>query len=42
LFENLHRDGRTVIVVTHAPDVAERAGRHLTLDDGCIVADDGP
>jgi putative ABC transport system ATP-binding protein len=41
LFENLHRDGRTVIVVTHASDVAERAGRHLTLDDGCIVADDG-
>jgi putative ABC transport system ATP-binding protein len=42
LFENLHRDGRTIIVVTHAPDVAERARRHLTLDDGCIVADDGP
>jgi putative ABC transport system ATP-binding protein len=42
LFENLHRDGRTVIVVTHAPDVAEQARRHLTLDDGCIVADDGP
>lgn len=41
LFENLHQDGRTIIVVTHAPDVAERARRHLTLDDGCIVADDG-
>jgi putative ABC transport system ATP-binding protein len=40
LFEDLHRDGRTIIVVTHAPDVAERAWRHITVHDGCIVADD--
>jgi putative ABC transport system ATP-binding protein len=40
LFERLHRDGRTIIVVTHAPEVAERAQRHITLHDGYVVADD--
>jgi putative ABC transport system ATP-binding protein len=40
LFENLHRDGRTIIVVTHAAEVADRAGRQITLHDGRIVEDD--
>jgi len=39
LFEELHRDGSTIIVVTHAPDVAERALRRITLHDGGIVED---
>jgi putative ABC transport system ATP-binding protein len=39
LFEDLNRDGRTIVVVTHAPDVARRARRRITLDDGCIVSD---
>jgi putative ABC transport system ATP-binding protein len=39
LFEDLNRDGRTIVVVTHAPDVARRARRHITLDDGCIISD---
>ena len=40
LFEELHRDGCTIVVVTHALDVAARARRRITLDDGRIVADD--
>jgi putative ABC transport system ATP-binding protein len=40
LFEDLHRDGRTIIVVTHAAEVADRAGRRITLHDGRIVEDD--
>jgi putative ABC transport system ATP-binding protein len=40
LFEELHRDGRTIVVVTHAADVAERALRRITLHDGQIVEDD--
>jgi putative ABC transport system ATP-binding protein len=40
LFEDLHRNGRTIIVVTHAPEVAGRAGRRITLHDGRIVDDD--
>ena len=42
LFEDLNRDGRTIVVVTHAPDVARRARRRITLDDGCIVSDSRP
>lgn len=39
LFEALHRDGRTIIVVTHATEVANRARRLITLHDGQIVED---
>jgi macrolide transport system ATP-binding/permease protein len=39
LFEHLHRDGHTIVVVTHADDVAERAHRRITIHDGRIVAD---
>lgn len=39
LFEDFHRDGRTIILVTHAADVADRAGRQITLHDGRIVED---
>ena len=40
LFEDLHRDGRTIVVVTHAAEVADRAQRRITLHDGRIVEDD--
>jgi len=39
LFEELHRDGSTIIVVTHADEVAERAGRRITLRDGRVIKD---
>jgi len=39
LFEELNREGRTLIVVTHAPDVAARARRRISLSDGRIVED---
>jgi putative ABC transport system ATP-binding protein len=39
LFEGLHRDGRTIIMVTHATEVADRAQRQITLHDGQIVDD---
>jgi putative ABC transport system ATP-binding protein len=41
LFEDIHREGRTIIVVTHAAEVAGRARRRITLQDGQIVKDDG-
>lgn len=41
LFEDIHREGRTIIVVTHAAEVADRARRRITLQDGRIVKDDG-
>jgi putative ABC transport system ATP-binding protein len=40
LFEALHRQGKTIVVVTHEPDVAARAQRIVRLRDG-RVADGG-
>jgi putative ABC transport system ATP-binding protein len=40
LFEKLHAEGNTIIVVTHEPDVAERAHRVLTIRDGQIEKDE--
>jgi putative ABC transport system ATP-binding protein len=39
LFDELHRAGNTVIVVTHEADVAARAARTLRVLDGRIVSD---
>ena len=39
LFEELHRQGLTVVVVTHDPQVARRAKRVVTLSDGLVVSD---
>jgi putative ABC transport system ATP-binding protein len=39
LFDELHRQGLTLVVVTHEPQVAKRAGRIITLSDGKIVRD---
>jgi putative ABC transport system ATP-binding protein len=40
LFEDLHRDGCTIVMVTHAAEVADRAQRRITLHDGRIIEDD--
>ena len=41
IFQRLHRDGRTIIVVTHDRAVAEHADRIIVLKDG-MVAEDQP
>jgi len=40
IFQRLHRDRRTVIMITHDRDVAEHADRVIVLDDGRIVEDE--
>ena len=40
LFDELHQQGRTVVVITHEAEVAERAARTIRVRDGHIVADD--
>jgi putative ABC transport system ATP-binding protein len=39
LFGELHREGHTIIVVTHETGVAEQAQRQLHLIDGLLVGD---
>jgi putative ABC transport system ATP-binding protein len=36
LFDELHAEGRTIVLVTHEPDVGERAQHVLRLKDGRI------
>ena len=37
LFDRVHADGTAIVVVTHNPAVAARAGRHLTMKSGRVV-----
>ncbi|MBK8506324.1 MAG: ABC transporter ATP-binding protein [Saprospiraceae bacterium] len=39
MFENLHKAGNTIILVTHEPDIAEYAHRVVRLKDGVIESD---
>jgi putative ABC transport system ATP-binding protein len=39
LFENIHSNGNTVILVTHEPDIAEHAHRIVKLRDGLLESD---
>ena len=39
LFDALHASGNTIIVVTHNPEIAERAQRVITLLDGRLESD---
>jgi putative ABC transport system ATP-binding protein len=39
LFDELHRAGNTVILVTHEPDIALHAQRQVVLKDGKVVSD---
>jgi len=39
LFDELHADGQTIVVVTHEPDVARHGQRIVRLKDGKVVED---
>lgn len=39
LFDRLHAEGRTIIMVTHEPDVAEHAHRTIKMADGRVDDD---
>jgi putative ABC transport system ATP-binding protein len=41
MFEELHHEGQTILLITHDPDVAQAAERRITLRDGQVVSDDG-
>ncbi len=39
IFDDLRDQGKTVIMVTHEPHVADRCDRIITLSDGLVVSD---
>lgn len=38
-FLDLHKDGQTIVMVTHEEEYASKAGRVVTLNDGNIISD---
>jgi putative ABC transport system ATP-binding protein len=40
LFERLHDEGQTIVVVTHEPDIAAHMERRVVLRDGQIAVDE--
>ena len=39
LFQKLHAEGRTIIFVTHNPEIAQYSSRNITLRDGHVTSD---
>jgi putative ABC transport system ATP-binding protein len=40
VLERVHHDGGTVILVTHDPEIGQRAHRRLRMVDGAVVSDE--
>ncbi|MDA0168541.1 ABC transporter ATP-binding protein [Solirubrobacter taibaiensis] len=41
LFDRLHAEARTIVIITHEDDVAARAGRIVRMADGRVISDSG-
>lgn len=41
LFQELNKEGKTIVLITHDLDVASKAKRRITLKDGKIISDEG-
>ena len=40
IFQSLNRQGKTVVLVTHEPEIAQHAGRIIRFKDGLMVSDE--
>jgi putative ABC transport system ATP-binding protein len=40
LFQELNRQGMTIVLVTHEPDIARFSGRVLRFLDGHVIGDE--
>ena len=40
ILRGLHEEGKTIIMVTHEPEIAAYAGRVITMRDGVIIGDE--
>ena len=41
IFHQLHKNGQTIIMITHDHQIAGEADRRITLADGLLITDDG-
>ncbi len=41
LFHELHKSGKTIILITHSPELAKETERIITISDGSVVSDSG-
>lgn len=39
IFQEIHRKGHTIVMITHEPDIAQHATRIIQVKDGKIIAD---
>jgi putative ABC transport system ATP-binding protein len=39
IFDRLHKEGKTVILITHDEDIAKHAERLIRVKDGKVVSD---
>ncbi len=40
IFKELHKEGNTIIIITHEPEIAEQADRGIVIRDGLITKDE--
>jgi putative ABC transport system ATP-binding protein len=41
-FQRLNNEGKTIVLITHEPYIAEHADRIIHLKDGLIISDGAP
>lgn len=41
IFHKLHSEGKTIVLITHSPELAEETERIITISDGSIISDSG-
>ena len=41
IFHELHRKGKTIVLITHSPELAKETERIITISDGNVISDTG-
>lgn len=41
IFHKLHKQGKTIVLITHSPELASETQRIITISDGSVISDTG-